>query len=409
MRILYFLVLASLGLSWTAQAQCTYTSQKDGNWNDPATWKTTGTGCGTVPGAGATVSVGHHVAFTGDYLVNGEGSLTIATTGSLVQDQSGRTLTLGDGTGSQTTRLTQSGRLAVSSLAINKSNVAIHNGATLTLYCNLTQSNQSNITLDGDINLLGTLNITTGNVSANGAGRMRVAGCVNSSNGGFNNYSSALTICVQEIVANNCGAGAGTCAPNAPINNDAACRSVLPVLPVTLLYARAAWQAKQAAVQVQWATATEEQNAGFTVERSADGREFQAVGAVPGAGTSLTPRYYAYADAKPLSTRLSYYRLRQNDFDGAVHYSPLMVVRNGHSGLGLELQPTTEGVFRALLPGLTGTGQLAVYSAAGRLVSTAAINDHDALPLIDLRRQPAGIYLVRALTPAGTVTQRVAR
>ncbi|MCC3157186.1 T9SS type A sorting domain-containing protein [Hymenobacter sp. 15J16-1T3B] len=409
MRNAYLLTFALLGLLHSAQAQCSYSSQKDGNWNDPSTWKATGTGCASVPGAGATVTVGHNVALTGDYTVNGEGSLVITANGALVQDQPGRTLTLGDGTGSQTVRLTQAGRVAVSALAINKSNLTISSGAVLTLYCNLTQSNQSNITLDGDINLLGTLNITTGNVSANGTGRMRVAGCVTSSNGGFNNYSSSLTICVQEIVANNCGAGSGTCTPNAPINNDAACRSVLPVLPVTLLYARASWQAKQAAVQLQWATATEEQNAGFAVERSADGREFEAVATVPGAGTSLVPRSYAYLDAKPLPSRLSYYRLRQTDFDGAVHYSPLMVVKNGRTTLDLELQPAAEGTFRALLPGLVGSGQLAVYSAAGRLISTYSINDHEELPLVDLRRQPAGVYLVRVLTAGGTITQRVVR
>jgi hypothetical protein len=409
MRHFYLLLLLVFGPVLGLRAQCSYVSRQSGPWNDPNTWKPSGNGCPAVPGPEAVVTIGHDVVLTGDYLINGGGSLTVAAGSSLVQDQTARTLTLGDGTGSQVTRLTQAGRIAVAALAINKSDILISRGANLTLYCNLSQSNQSIISLDGDLNLVGTLNITTGNVSANGTGRMRIGGCVNSSNGGFNNYNSSLLICVQGIMSQNCGAGAGSCTGNPPINNDAACRAVLPILPVTLVYARATWLPKQTAVQLQWATATEEHNAGFTVERSADGRKFVALTTVPGAGNSLSLRTYAYTDTRPLNTAISYYRLRQTDQDGTEQFSPVMTVKAGRAALSLELLPTADGRYQPLLPGRTGAGQLVVYSAAGRLLQTYAIREGEELPLIDLRPQPAGMYLVRVFTPAGAVTQRVAR
>ncbi len=61
--------------------------------------------------------------------------------------------------------------------------------------------------------------------------------------------------------------------------------------------------------KLQWATATEENNRGFEVERSLDGQAFTKVGFVDGAGNSANIRNYSFVDRNIATS--AYYRLRQ--------------------------------------------------------------------------------------------------
>lgn len=73
-------------------------------------------------------------------------------------------------------------------------------------------------------------------------------------------------------------------------------------------------------VACTWTTASEQQNDYFTVERSKDGHLFEDVGSVDGAGNSNSTLHYGLNDLRPFSG-LSYYRLRQTDFDGTTTWS----------------------------------------------------------------------------------------
>lgn len=97
-------------------------------------------------------------------------------------------------------------------------------------------------------------------------------------------------------------------------------------LPIRLL--RFTAQPAGNVVQLDWATASETNNAYFTVERSKDGITFGEVVEVPGANNSNTLNEYQSWDDQPLSG-LSYYRLRQTDLDGTSTYSDLVAVLFG--------------------------------------------------------------------------------
>src|SRR5690606_36075626 len=79
-------------------------------------------------------------------------------------------------------------------------------------------------------------------------------------------------------------------------------------LPITLVSFQA--EAAAGAVYLAWATATEQDNAQFTVERSADAQQFTPVLHLPGAGNSGQMPHYTATDDAPLPG-VSYYRLRQ--------------------------------------------------------------------------------------------------
>ncbi len=80
-----------------------------------------------------------------------------------------------------------------------------------------------------------------------------------------------------------------------------------------------------ATVLLEWRTATETDNHYFTIERSTDGISYSDLLNTPGAGTSQTAIDYKAHDAEPVAG-VSYYRLRQTDFDGSSAVSDAVAV-----------------------------------------------------------------------------------
>ena len=184
-------------------------------------------------------------------------------------------------------------------------------------------------------------------------------------------------------------------------------------LPVTLT--RFGVVGRPEGVLASWEMAQELNSARFVVERSANGQVFEAAGQVAAAGTTAHSQQYTFLDTAPLPG-LSYYRLRQLDLDGSAHFSGVVTI----GWNGAEVAATHLSVF----PNPVATGQLTVrvdqataatttlevLDLSGRLVlrQKLAGSTHQQLTF-DVRPLPAGIYLVRLLSPAGVTTQRLVR
>lgn len=95
-------------------------------------------------------------------------------------------------------------------------------------------------------------------------------------------------------------------------------------LPIELLYFNAQCS-DDSRVIVTWATASEINNDYFTIYRSADGVSFENIGVVAGAGNSNQTLDYSFIDCDALSG-ISYYRLKQTDFDGHFENSKIVPV-----------------------------------------------------------------------------------
>jgi hypothetical protein len=95
-------------------------------------------------------------------------------------------------------------------------------------------------------------------------------------------------------------------------------------LPITLIDFTAKAEGKK--VRLDWETGSEENNDFFTVERSLDGKTFDKVFTKKGAGNSKVNQFYFGYDNKPY-TGISYYRLKQTDFDGKFAYSDIVSVK----------------------------------------------------------------------------------
>jgi hypothetical protein len=136
------------------------------------------------------------------------------------------------------------------------------------------------------------------------------------------------------------------------------------LLPIELLSFSA--RALDAGVRTEWSTATEQDNAFFTVERSSDARHFMAVGEIAGAGNSSALLHYSWLDARPLPG-LSYYRLRQTDINGVSSLSPMVAVRMA----GPDLTVRADG--SALLLNSTEAGDWELFNVLGRLMGRGRV------------------------------------
>lgn len=76
--------------------------------------------------------------------------------------------------------------------------------------------------------------------------------------------------------------------------------------------------------QLNWQTAMEENNAGFDIEKSVNGKTFSKIGFVKGNGNSYTTQTYSFDDKLSFNEpNTIYYRLKQLDYNGKFAYSPV--------------------------------------------------------------------------------------
>ena len=150
-------------------------------------------------------------------------------------------------------------------------------------------------------------------------------------------------------------------------------------------------------VALKWSTATETNCDRYVVERSVDGYNFESIGSVTGSGTSTLVRHYQFTDLSPMPG-ISYYRLRQVDFDGQSGFSePLAVTMKGR-GKGL-LYPVPANTQLTWKPELYGNNPnpvvFRIYSAVGSLVETLQAVPGDQGYSLDISHLASGAYLLR--------------
>jgi hypothetical protein len=103
-------------------------------------------------------------------------------------------------------------------------------------------------------------------------------------------------------------------------------------LPVELLSFTA--QTIDKTVLLKWITASENNNYNFIVERSKDAVYFEDIGKVKGAGSTTTATHYIFSDEHPFNG-ISYYRLKQTDFNGEFVFSNVVSVKFGKETFSL--------------------------------------------------------------------------
>jgi hypothetical protein len=99
-------------------------------------------------------------------------------------------------------------------------------------------------------------------------------------------------------------------------------------------------------VLLEWNTISELNNFGFEVQKIHDsGDEYVTIPGsfVPGHGTTLIPQHYAFVD-QTASPCEHWYRLKQIDLDGTLHFTDPVSV--GVTAIGSETIPSTAALYQ---------------------------------------------------------------
>lgn len=441
--------------SWAANISSTGAG---GNWNATTSWVG-----GVIPGqndvvtivSGATVTVTSNTTvtsvtlnsggtldlaanLTGDITLNG-GTLTSATTvspsvtGNITSiGNNNSTITVNGSTstlyvaGNITTNtgnnvslnINGPGVLSVANFTVGaNNNVNLNNNSTsstlskVVVRNNLTLSNQSSMTISGVIVVKGTFNAANnGNVAIDGGGAFSAQGQVFK---GVNTINQSLSYCEA---ADPCVFAAQN--PSTQCNKVCIALGGFPgngssaTLPVTLVQFSVVYEQVQAQVRLGWTTSSEINNDFFTIERSVDAVNYEVIETVKGAGNSRERLAYVTYDPNPLPG-ISYYRLKQTDFDGQSSYYKSMAIENlnkAQFGFNLVPNPGNGQQLNLVLKG-EGIDQVlvSVYGHLGQMVyeSVASVTDGSPLNIQLRQRLPNGIYWVKVRKGNETVTRQM--
>ncbi|GMV00020.1 MAG: hypothetical protein AMXMBFR51_27520 [Ignavibacteriota bacterium] len=155
-------------------------------------------------------------------------------------------------------------------------------------------------------------------------------------------------------------------------------------------------------VHLKWTTATETNNQGFEILRSAgNNKEWQNAGYAAGFGTTTEPKSYSFVDSK-LDAGEYTYRLKQIDFDGTVTYSEevkveveIPLVYSLEQNYPNPFNPSTTIKYSLSEDGFV---KLSVYNLLGEEVTTLVNNEQKAGRYevnFDASKLASGIYMYR--------------
>jgi hypothetical protein len=196
-------------------------------------------------------------------------------------------------------------------------------------------------------------------------------------------------------------------------------------LPVTLTSFAAKIAQSGTGVVLQWATASEVNNYGYTVQRKSgvDGVFADVAGGfVEGHGTTIEPQIYSFTDNTVLAAGKYEYRLKQQDLNGSVQYTQSVIVNVSLTDVAEAaprefalmqnypnpFNPTT--MLKFSVPS-TGQATMKVYNTMGQEVVTlfegvAEAGRYYAVPF-NAASLASGVYFYRLVTENKTDVKRM--
>jgi hypothetical protein len=157
-------------------------------------------------------------------------------------------------------------------------------------------------------------------------------------------------------------------------------------------------------VQLSWGVSEEPATGIYTIERSAEGRDWKALGTKTPAGPSFTSTTYQFVDAAPLTQ--NFYRIKYAENYGDVQYSEIC-----HAQLSASEKPVikTDAAGSEILVSFAlqteYTGTMTLFDATGRKLKVSAIAGKTGrIATADL---PAGIYELLLESPGYRHSQKV--
>jgi len=173
-------------------------------------------------------------------------------------------------------------------------------------------------------------------------------------------------------------------------------------LPIELL-AFDAFLLDNQTVSLEWTTLVEINNDFYTVERSVNGVDFEVLGTKPGAGNSNALLNYSLLDEDPFQG-ISYYRLKQTDYDGSYTYSQIETINiNALDVISLFPVPAIGSIQLVVFSSRETNMTVQVLDMVGRKVlnSEVGLKEGKNELSIDISGLARGIYIFDLITQSG--------
>jgi hypothetical protein len=170
-------------------------------------------------------------------------------------------------------------------------------------------------------------------------------------------------------------------------------------LPVELLNFDARLNA-DIQTDLSWSTASEINNDYFEIEKSSDSKNFNFMQKVEGGGNSTTPLFYKTLDPNPYNG-ITYYRLKQFDYNGSYTYSAIKSVKTENaitSNINVFPNPFSVQTYFQFddLSKVKNNATISVYSSTGQIVFTSPLNQmkkiNDNTLTFERRNLSPGLY-----------------
>jgi hypothetical protein len=165
---------------------------------------------------------------------------------------------------------------------------------------------------------------------------------------------------------------------------------------------------------LKWSTSSETNNSHFEIQRSVDGKNFEAIGKVKGSGNSNRSVNYSFTDKEAATTKTTYYRLKQVDFDGKSEYSKTVSVVNtiAKAGIGATLPNPFNNDLNVTVNASSATvANIVIMDMIGKIHHTSTEQLQSGVNTISINTtdMPDGIYFVRVSYNGETYTQKVVK
>ncbi|HWB28015.1 MAG TPA: cellulase family glycosylhydrolase [Chitinophagaceae bacterium] len=172
--------------------------------------------------------------------------------------------------------------------------------------------------------------------------------------------------------------------------------SCASLLPVNILSFSASTNGKT--TQLSWITATEANNKGFEIERGINTTSFTGIGFIPTHainGNSSTPLAYQFTDAY-LSLNTTYYRLKQLDKDGGIHYSKIIGINGIGSSAAVVYPNPAENILNVPVAGVLNEKMtITITDISGRRIWADEVQcTGQAVVPVNITKLATGAYLV---------------
>ncbi len=253
-------------------------------------------------------------------------------------------------------------------------------------------------------------------ITGNGNGTQTVQGVQNQSIPGFTALGEIIfdvdvTGLVGQVAGFNANLGGNLNDLTMNIPDDDNVTIFIPIAPASVLPVELlsfTGRKVDRVVKLDWTTVTEQNNEGFEILKSSDGRDWDIIGWVDGNGTATQTIDYTFIDKFPFIGE-NYYRLKQIDHDGQFEFSNIIIVNNigGKAAINVLPNPTPGPFSVAVENPKNEKMKISLFDSAGQIIYESGLIENEMMWRKDFDLMPKEMYFISVQIGEEILTEKI--